>query len=305
MTRGASATRWSGPPPARRRGTTSPRSPASAPNAPPSTCTTPTWSNGPGTKPTPGTERIRSRGPPRSTAARAIQVPTRGRVKTRSRCLGHRASPISRCRMSGRLRSGAWRVRARQQPGATVTTSNPSAAELSRGPPGMSILCRHQNDAYIAIFGGGQHPAAADPTTPGATAGGLDDVSSAGFDRHDLRSGSRRLRPADPHRDDPGHPQHARTQPHRGGHRTDPVPTRRHRRLRRRPPRRNHRQEAAPHRRPARLVRQPLDGPLTGCPGWRAGCGCCREREREACHQPGGQCLTGNTGVLGLCGPHS
>ena len=39
-TRGASATRWSGPPPARRRGTTSPSCPASAPSARPSSCTT-------------------------------------------------------------------------------------------------------------------------------------------------------------------------------------------------------------------------------------------------------------------------
>ena len=125
---------------ARRRGTTSPRSPASAPNAPPSTCTTPTWSSGLGTRPTPGTERIRSRGPPRSTATRAIQVPTHGRVKTRSRCLGHRASPISRCRMSGRLRSGAWRVRARQQPGATVTTSRPERGRAFSGPPGIPFF---------------------------------------------------------------------------------------------------------------------------------------------------------------------
>ena len=39
-TRGASRTRWSGPPPARRRGTTSPRSRGSGPSGPRSTCTT-------------------------------------------------------------------------------------------------------------------------------------------------------------------------------------------------------------------------------------------------------------------------
>ena len=40
-TRGATAPRSSGRPPARRRGTTSPRCPGSAPSVPPSTCTTP------------------------------------------------------------------------------------------------------------------------------------------------------------------------------------------------------------------------------------------------------------------------
>ena len=42
-TRGATATRWSGPPVARRRGTTSPSCPASAPSGPLSSCTTRTW----------------------------------------------------------------------------------------------------------------------------------------------------------------------------------------------------------------------------------------------------------------------
>ena len=139
------------------------------------------------------------------------------------------------------------------------------------------------------------------PTTPGATAGASTTCRPPGFDRHDLRSGSRPLRPADRHRDDPGHPQHAPTQPHRGGHRTDPVPTRRHRRVRRRPAQPSSGSRPASATRPARPAT--AGRPLTGCPGWRAGCGCCREREREACHQPGGQCLTGNTGVLGLRGP--
>ena len=42
-TRGAGAARWSGRPPARRRGTTSPRSRGSAPSRRPSTCTTRRW----------------------------------------------------------------------------------------------------------------------------------------------------------------------------------------------------------------------------------------------------------------------
>ena len=46
MTRGATATRWSGRPVARRRGTTSPSCPASARNGRPSSCTTHTWSIG-------------------------------------------------------------------------------------------------------------------------------------------------------------------------------------------------------------------------------------------------------------------
>ena len=45
-TRGASATRWSGPPRARRRGTTSPSCPGSGPSARRSSCTTPSTSSG-------------------------------------------------------------------------------------------------------------------------------------------------------------------------------------------------------------------------------------------------------------------
>jgi hypothetical protein len=44
-TRGDTATRWSGQPAARRRGTTSPSCPGSAPSAPHSSCTTHGWSN--------------------------------------------------------------------------------------------------------------------------------------------------------------------------------------------------------------------------------------------------------------------
>ena len=43
---GVTATRWSGPPAARRGGTTSPHCPASAPSARPSNCTTHTWWSG-------------------------------------------------------------------------------------------------------------------------------------------------------------------------------------------------------------------------------------------------------------------
>ena len=51
-TRGATATRWSGRPPARRRGTTSPSCPGSAPSARRSNCTTRTWSSGCAPRPT-------------------------------------------------------------------------------------------------------------------------------------------------------------------------------------------------------------------------------------------------------------
>ena len=50
-TRGVTATRWSGRPAARRRGTTSPHCPGSAPSGPRSNCTTRTWSSGCAPKP--------------------------------------------------------------------------------------------------------------------------------------------------------------------------------------------------------------------------------------------------------------
>ena len=52
-THGATAPRWSGPPPARRRGTTSTPSRGSAPSARPSTCTTPRQPRCPACTPTP------------------------------------------------------------------------------------------------------------------------------------------------------------------------------------------------------------------------------------------------------------
>jgi cytochrome c oxidase subunit 1 len=50
---GGTAIRWSGPPAARRRGTTSPSCPESAPSAPHSSCTTHGWSHAYAPRPTP------------------------------------------------------------------------------------------------------------------------------------------------------------------------------------------------------------------------------------------------------------
>src|SRR6478672_3404734 len=80
-TPGGTATPWNGPPAAHHPGTTSSRCPGSAPNDPPSNCTTPKCSNGCTTKPTPAGEHP-PRPPWKPAATRGSERTSRIRPRT-------------------------------------------------------------------------------------------------------------------------------------------------------------------------------------------------------------------------------
>ena len=79
-THGASATRWSGPPPARRRGTTSPNCRRSGPSGRRSSCTTPSTPIGSVARRTSGASRRPTRSPPKPQHGRPSRPNTHNRV---------------------------------------------------------------------------------------------------------------------------------------------------------------------------------------------------------------------------------
>ena len=145
-TRGATAPRSSGPPAARRRGTTSRRCPGSARSAPRSTCTTPRSPRWTTSSPNPGSARLGGRPPRRDRASRTDRVVERHR-RARAVHGDDRRGPPADTRRGGRrdeardqalpLRGAVLRPR-RPDLRARGATASPSARSASRSSAAWS-----------------------------------------------------------------------------------------------------------------------------------------------------------------------